>query len=51
MYYPVPEYEKAIADCNEALRINPQHGRSIGRRATALEKLGRYEEALRGIFI
>lgn len=48
MYYPVPEYEKAIADCTEALRINPKHERSIGRRATALEKLGRFEEALRG---
>ncbi|EJD00277.1 TPR-like protein [Fomitiporia mediterranea MF3/22] len=47
MYYPTPEYEKAVEDCTEALRINPKHERSVGRRATALEKLGRYEEALR----
>lgn len=48
MYYAVPEYEKAVEDCTEALRIDPAHQRSVGRRATALEKLGRYEEALRG---
>ncbi|KAI5116078.1 hypothetical protein M0805_009288 [Coniferiporia weirii] len=47
MYFPTPEYEKAVEDCTEALRINSMHERSIGRRATALEKLGRYEEALR----
>ncbi|THG93629.1 hypothetical protein EW145_g8326 [Phellinidium pouzarii] len=47
MYFPTPEYEKAVDDCTEALRINPKHERSIGRRATALEKLDRFEEALR----
>lgn len=49
MYYPAPEYEKAVEDCTEALRIDPTHQRSVGRRATALEKLGRYEESLRGM--
>lgn len=48
MYFPTPEYEKAVKDCTEALRINPKHERSVGRRGTALEKLGRYEEAVRG---
>ncbi|KAH8111616.1 TPR-like protein [Phellopilus nigrolimitatus] len=47
MYFPAPEYEKAVEDCTEALRINPKHERSVGRRGTALEKLGRFEEALR----
>lgn len=48
MYFPKPEYEKAIDDCTEALKINPKHERSIQRRGNALEKLGRLEEALRG---
>lgn len=48
MYFANPEYEKAVEDCTEALRINPKHERSVGRRGTALEKLGRYEESLRG---
>lgn len=48
MYFAMPEYEKAVEDCTEALRINPKHERSVGRRGTALEKLGRYEEAVRG---
>lgn len=48
MYFSTPEYEKAIQDCTEALKINPRHERSIQRRGNALEKLGRLEEALRG---
>ena len=48
MYFPTPEYEKAVDDCTEALRINPKHERSVGRRGSALEKLGRFEEAVRG---
>ncbi|KAL5521946.1 TOM70 [Sanghuangporus sanghuang] len=47
MYFAKPEYEKAVEDCTEALKINPKHERSVGRRGTALEKLGRFEEALR----
>lgn len=46
MYFSTPEYQKAIDDCSEALRINPAHTRSLGRRGNALEKLEKYRDAL-----
>lgn len=48
MYYSTPDFEKAVNDCSEALKINPRHERSLQRRGTALEKLGKLEESLRG---
>ena len=47
-FQPKPEYEKAVEDCTEALKIDPKYNRAVMRRATALEKLGRLEESLRG---
>ena len=43
-----PKYEEVVADCDEALRLDPKYVKALNRRATALEALDRYEEALRG---
>ena len=43
-----PEHEKAVADCDEALKRDSHYVKALNRRATALEALERYEEALRG---
>ncbi|KAG8966579.1 TOM (translocase of outer membrane) complex component [Tulasnella sp. 419] len=44
-----PEYEKVVQDCDEALKLDPMYIKAIIRRANALEKLERYEEALRDL--
>lgn len=46
-----PKYEQVIADCDIALSIDNKYQKALNRRAVALEKLERYEEALRGMFI
>lgn len=51
MNFKQPDYEKAIADCTEALKIDSKYQRAISRRANALEKLGRLTEAVAGTFI
>jgi len=43
-----PQHEKAVADCDEALKRDSHYVKALNRRATALEALERYEEALRG---
>ena len=43
-----PKYEEVVADCDEALRLDPKYVKALNRRASALEALDRYEEALRG---
>ena len=48
MYYEKPEYEKAVEDCTAALNIDKMHVRSLTRRGTGYEKLGKYREALKG---
>lgn len=48
MNYSTPELEKAVDDCTEALRIDPKYNRALMRRATALGKLERLEESVRG---
>ena len=45
-----PQHEKAVADCDEALKRDSHYVKALNRRATALEALERYEEALRGTF-
>ena len=43
-----PNYELVIQDCDAALALEKNYVKALNRRATALEKLGRNEEALRG---
>jgi len=43
-----PDYDKVDDDCNAALAVDKNYVKALNRRATALEKLQRYEEALRG---
>ena len=45
-----PKLELVVQDCDEALKLNPDYVKALNRRATALEKLGQYENALRGMF-
>ncbi|ORX40842.1 mitochondrial import receptor subunit tom40 [Kockovaella imperatae] len=42
-----PEYEKVVADCDEALKLDHTYGKALKRRAAALEHLDRLEEAVR----
>ncbi|KIJ67166.1 hypothetical protein HYDPIDRAFT_165875 [Hydnomerulius pinastri MD-312] len=42
-----PLYERVVADCDDALRSDPNYVKALNRRANALESLSRYEEALR----
>ncbi|WWD07113.1 hypothetical protein V865_005210 [Kwoniella europaea PYCC6329] len=42
-----PEYAKCVADCDEALKLDKTYVKALKRRATALENLGRDEEAVR----
>jgi import receptor subunit TOM70 len=43
-----PQHEKVVEDCDEALRLDSRYVKALNRRATALEALERYEDALRG---
>lgn len=47
VYLKQEEYEKAVNDCNEALKITPSDPKALFRRCQALEKLLRFEEAYR----
>ncbi|KAG6330845.1 hypothetical protein ID866_8245 [Astraeus odoratus] len=42
-----PQFERAVEDCDSALRHNPEYVKALNRRANALEALSRYEESLR----
>ncbi|WVQ86257.1 hypothetical protein IAT38_008425 [Cryptococcus sp. DSM 104549] len=42
-----PEYNKCVADCDEAVKLDRSYVKALKRRATALEALGRDEEAVR----
>ncbi|EIW52732.1 ADP/ATP carrier receptor, partial [Trametes versicolor FP-101664 SS1] len=42
-----PQHEKVIEDCDQALALDKNYLKALNRRATALEALGRFEEALR----
>jgi hypothetical protein len=44
-----PKLELVVQDCDEALKLNPDYVKALNRRATALEKLGQYANALRGM--
>lgn len=43
-----PQHEKVVEDCDAALALDRKYLKALNRRATALEALERYEEALRG---
>ena len=45
-----PQLELVIADCDAALALDRRYEKALGRRAGALESLGRYEESLRGVY-
>ena len=40
------EYDKAIADCNEAIRLSPKYASAYSNRGNAWEKKGDYDKAL-----
>ncbi|GJE95961.1 ADP/ATP carrier receptor [Phanerochaete sordida] len=42
-----PQYERVVEDCDAALALDRRYEKALGRRATALETLHRYEESLR----
>ncbi|KAA1470860.1 mitochondrial outer membrane translocase receptor TOM70 [Dentipellis sp. KUC8613] len=42
-----PQYERVVADCDAALKLDAHYIKALNRRATALEALERYEESLR----
>ncbi|TFY77935.1 hypothetical protein EWM64_g6076 [Hericium alpestre] len=42
-----PKYEQVVEDCDAALKLDNKYVKALNRRATALEALERYEEALR----
>jgi import receptor subunit TOM70 len=44
-----PQHERVVADCDEALKLDSRYLKALNRRATALEALERYEDALRGV--
>ncbi|XP_043501307.1 protein unc-45 homolog B [Polistes fuscatus] len=46
-YLKQQDYNKAINDCNEALKICPKEPKALFRRCQALEALERFEEAYR----
>lgn len=46
-YLKIKEYEKAIKDCDEALKIIPEDPKALFRRSQALENLEKFEEAYR----
>jgi len=43
-----PKFDLVVEDCNAALALDPKYIKALNRRATALEGLQRWEEALRG---
>ncbi|KAN0078116.1 hypothetical protein V8E55_010173 [Tylopilus felleus] len=47
MYMSPPQHERVVEDCDDALRQDPNYVKALNRRATALESLNRFEEALR----
>ncbi|XP_017875357.1 protein unc-45 homolog B [Ceratina calcarata] len=47
VYLKQEEYDKAVKDCDEALKICPNDPKALFRRCQALEALKRFEEAYR----
>lgn len=51
VYIKLKMYEKAIKDCNMAIKLEPENVKSYIRKAQSLEALKRYKEALDSIEI
>ena len=49
-YLKMKEYIRAEVDCNSALSIEPSHVKSLVRRATARNALGKHRAALRDLY-
>ncbi|CAD8064411.1 unnamed protein product [Paramecium primaurelia] len=41
------DYNQALLDCNKALNLNSNHQKSLLRRSTVLQELGKWKEALK----
>jgi len=42
-------WDRVLADCDEALKLDPVYTKALNRRAEALEALEQLEDALRGL--
>jgi small glutamine-rich tetratricopeptide repeat-containing protein alpha len=42
----IGEYQKAIDDCNQAIRYDPNYGKAYGRLGLAFSKMNRHQEAI-----
>lgn len=40
------DYQKAVDDCNQALRYDPNYGKAYGRLGLAYSKMNRHQEAI-----
>jgi tetratricopeptide (TPR) repeat protein len=45
-HYKRREYEEAIADCTEAIRLDPNHTKAYGNRGDVYRELGQHEKAI-----
>ena len=46
VYYDLKDYPKALADYNQALRINPDYAEAYGNRGLVYAQLGEREKAV-----
>lgn len=45
-YSRLGDYQKAVDDCNQALRYDPNYGKAYGRLGLAYSKMNRHQEAI-----
>lgn len=48
-YLKLKEYNRAVSDCNSALQIDPRHVKTLLRRASGLNALGKHRAALKDL--
>jgi len=48
MNYSPPMWDRVLADCDMALKLDPVYTKALNRRAEALEAMDQLEDALRG---
>lgn len=49
MNYSPPMWDRVLADCEMALKLDPIYTKALNRRAEALEAMDQLEDALRGL--